>query len=262
MRVVLSTDSQILITICSDLSNDIKQQMKVNIMSSNQDASASKRRILNKAKSIDQQENLRLLQLFIKHGVRFTENMNGCFIDLTDADGEILNEVEEFLDMCIEVHAKNEERNAQIKQYTQEFEQYFVPVRTGGNGRPCNSCKENEFLNVIKNDKTLNSLEKSIMKENLKFSQSDSTNSDKLRKSITPKYNGLKARLLKNCRTASRNVPAFNANSLKAVTERHQTTESIKNSIDNDADIDVDGDCDDLNDEVEADVDHHDEDDD
>ena len=230
-------------------------------MSSNRDASASKRRVLSKAKSIDQQENLRLLQLFMRHGVRFTENMNGCFIDLTDVDSEILNEVEEFLDMCIEVHAKNEERNAQIKQYTQEFEQYFVPVRTGGNGRPCNQGKDNEFLNAIKNDKTLNSLEKSIMKENLKFSQNDSVDSEKIRKSITPKYNGLKARLLKSCRTASRNIPAFNANSLKTVTQRLENSESIKKSIDDadadaDADADVEGDIDDLHDEIEDDLDN------
>ena len=215
--------------------------------------------ISNKVKRIDQQENLRLLQLFIQHGVRFTENMNGCFIDLTDVDVKILNEADEFLDMCIEVHAKNEERTAQIKQYTQEFEQSFVPIRTTSNSRPCNQGKENEFLHAIKNDKTLNSLEKSIMKENLKFSLGDTNDGDKTRKSMTPKYSGLKARLLKNCRTATRNIPAFNANSVKKHTQALETLDPPPKSIEDEDDLGVEAvDIDDLNDDIDDEIDNND----
>lgn len=218
---------------------------------------ALQKSISNKVKRIDRHENLRLLQLFKKHGVRFTENMNGCFIDLTDVDVKILNEADEFLDMCIEVHMKNDERNAQIKQYTQEFEQSFVPIRTTGNNRPCNNQgRENEFLHAIKNDKNLNSLEKSIMKENLKFSLGSTGDGDKVRKSVTPKYSGLKARLLKNCRTATRNIPAFNANSIKSFTQPTENVSIAQTPVDDEDELDVEaGETDDVIDDIDDDID-------
>ena len=222
------------------------------------DSFALQKSIVNKARRIDAQESLRLLQMFIKHNIKFTENMNGCFIDLIDVDVEILNEVQDFLNMCIEVHAKNDERNAQINQYAQEFEQHYVPVRSDNNGRSSGQSKESEFLNAIKNDRNLNSLEKSIMKENLKFSLVEANDNDKSRKSITPKYSGLKARLLKNCRMATRNLPAFNANASSNVAETSDK-QSAKKTMDDDEDIDpdVEGEIDDMqDDDVEDDADN------
>ena len=220
------------------------------------DTFALQKNIVNKAKRIDNQESLRLLQMFVRHGIKFTENMNGCFIDLIDVDGKILVEVQEFLDMCIEVHTKNDERNAQIKQYAQEFEQHYVPVRSDNNGRSSGQSKESEFLNAIKNDRNLNSLEKSIMKENLKFSLVETSENDKTRKSITPKYSGLKARLLKNCRMATRNMPTSNANVANNVAEASEKLSSVKKPIDDDDEIDpdVEGEIDDIQDiDVEED---------
>ena len=222
------------------------------------DTFALQKSIVNKAKRIDAQESLRLLQMFMKYGIKFTENMNGCFIDLIDVDGQILSEVQDFLDMCIEVHTKNDERTAQIKQYAQEFEQHYVPVRLENNGKTSSQTKENEFLNAIKNDRNLNSLEKSIMKENLKFSLIENSDNDRTRKSITPKYSGLKARLLKNCRMATRNIPAFNANVASNVAEASEKL-LVKKAIDDDEDVDpdVEGEIDDLQDvDVEDDVDN------
>ncbi len=219
------------------------------------DTFALQKSIVSKAKRIDAQESLRLLQMFMKNGIKFTENMNGCFIDLIDVDAKFLMEVQDFLDMCIEVHTKNDERNAQIKQYAQEFaEQHYVPLRSD-NVKSSGQSKETEFLNAIKNDRNLNSLEKSIMKENLKFSLVEANNSDKTRKSITPKYSGLKARLLKNCRMATRNMPAFIANSSGNVADITDKS-AAKKPIDDDEDLDADieGEIDDLQD-IDADDD-------
>ena len=225
------------------------------------DTFALQKNIVYKAKRINGQESKRLLQMFMKHGIKFTENMNGCFIDLIDVDGKVLTEVQEFLDMCIEIHTKNDERNAQIKQYAQEFsEQHYVPVRSENNGRSSNQTKETEFLNAIKNDRNLNSLEKSIMKENLKFSLVEANENEKMRKSITPKYSGLKARLLKNCRTATRNMPALTAKTAGNVSEVAEKS-SAKKTIDDDedADPDIEGEIDDLQDiDIEDDVENAD----
>ena len=158
-----------------------------------------KRDLSNKVSRLSKRESLQLLKIFKNHKIKFTENFNGCYINIGLIEGETLDEVTAFVDMCFEVHNKNKIREEQIKKYEEEFEANPVAKTFKLDSSPY----ENAQLTAIKNDKFLNSLEKSIMTENLKNSLSDKA-SVCGKKSLTPKYTGARARLLKSCRLINR----------------------------------------------------------
>lgn len=158
-----------------------------------------KRGLSNKVSRLTKRECVQLLKIFKSHDIKVTENFNGCYINIGSLEGDILDEVAGFIDMCFEVHNKNKMREEQIKKYEEEFEASPI-MKTF---RLDSSPYENAQLTAIKNDKHLNSLEKSIMTENLKNSLSDKA-AVCGKKSLTPKYTGARARLLKSCRLINR----------------------------------------------------------
>ena len=199
---------------------------------------ARQKDIVNKAQRISTGESLQLLKMLIANGVNYTENMNGCFIDLSTVTERTLLKGQLFLDMCIKVHEENDQRSEQIKQYAQECEQHYVPVRP----EQLNRNPRHKEMDEI-NDSNLSSLEKSIMKENLRFSMAEEVAPDRGRKSVTPKFVGLKAKLLKNVR--SKVGPAGGSRSSAApalgagVAGKKETAED---EDDLDAYLDADGD--------------------
>lgn len=159
-----------------------------------------KRDFSSKVSRLSKRESIQLLKIFQKHNIKYTENFNGCYINIGHVDGDILDEITAFVDMCFEIQVKNKIREDQIKKYEEEFDTGHSSKTFHHESVPY----ENAQLTAIKNDKNLNSLEKSIMTENLKNSLSDKPQTIG-RKSLTPKYTGARARLLKSCRLVNIN---------------------------------------------------------
>lgn len=159
----------------------------------------NKREFVNKVGKLSKRECYQLLRILKVNNVKFTENLNGCYVNIGSIDNNIFEKISTFVNLCLDFQAKNNIRDETMRQLEEEFEINRAQYQEYPH-------HENEKLNAIKQDKNLNSLEKSIMKENLK--QSMTEKSDFVhRKSLTPKYSGIKARLLKNCRSITKPLP-------------------------------------------------------
>lgn len=156
-----------------------------------------KKELVSKVGKLCKRECLQLLKIIQKHEIKFTENQNGCFVNLGQIEPVVLDDISQFVDMCLEVQYKNDVRDQQIREFEEEFDTCNKPVYQEY------PHQENDFLSAIKKDKHLNSMEKSIMKENLKHSMAERPN-NLHKKSLTPKYSGVRARLWRNCRTINR----------------------------------------------------------
>ena len=160
-------------------------------------ALVNKKELVEQVSKLDRNECGQLLRIIRKHGLKYTENSNGCWVNISGLDDGPLQEIVKFVRMCFDVHRENENRDQQLRELTEEFSltkhvYHEYPAR------------ENDAFNAIKNDRNLNSLEKSIMKESLKTSMAASSGDIVATVSTGPKLSGTKARLLKSCRTINR----------------------------------------------------------
>ena len=161
------------------------------------DFSTMKKKLVSKVPKLSKKEWLKILKILQNNDVKFTENSNGCFVNLAIINDSVIEEIHNFVQMCLDFQMQNNERETQIKEFEEEFENCSKQVFQEY------PHPDNDKLSAIKKDKNLNSLEKSIMKENIKHAFSDKQNPIK-RKSLTPKYSGMRAKLFKNCRSTSR----------------------------------------------------------
>lgn len=166
-------------------------------MSDTGNLSCRKKELVSKVGKLSKRECLQLLKIIQKHEIKYTENQNGCFVNLGQVEPVVFDDISQFVDMCLEVQHKNDVRDQQIREFEEEFDTCNKPVYQEY------PHQENDFLSAIKKDKHLNSMEKSIMKENLKHSMAERP-SNLHKKSLTPKYSGVRARLLRSCRTINR----------------------------------------------------------
>lgn len=176
-----------------------------------------KRELVDKVAKLGKPEWKCVARILKKYDVRTTQNNNGIFVSLANIDESALKEMCEFVDRCFEIQQENEHRERQIKEFEEEieqFEQSNKPVFQES-GR-----KDFDLLHAIKSDRNLNALEKSVLKESLNNSLCDpSEESSTRKKSLTPKYTGSKARLLKLCRSNNRNLQTTNVSSVMARSE-------------------------------------------
>ena len=161
-----------------------------------------KRELVDRVAKLHKPECIQVLKIIKKHDVRYTENANGTFVSLANINPAALDEMCEFVNRCFEIQQENDHRAKQIKEFEEEMEQYEQCNKPDlhENGR-----KDFDLLHAIKNNRNLNSLEKAVMKESLNVSLSEKVDSSR-KKSLTPKYTGGKARLLKLCRSTNRNA--------------------------------------------------------
>lgn len=179
-------------------------------------SSHQKRELVERVSRLSKQECIQLYRIFQSHGVKFTENNNGVFINLAAVPNDVLQETFEFIELCIQDQVRNDCRDAKLREFEEEFDRYSRehPVLE-------NPKLEPDMLATINKDKSLNSLERSIMKENLNYLLTDKSDQS-VRKSQAPKYSGAKAqRLIRSCRTISRSqAPATSSNAEEAPTGR------------------------------------------
>ena len=170
--------------------------------------SHQKRELVERVSRLSKPECIQLYRIFQSHGVKFTENNNGVFINLAGVSNDVLKETFEFIQLCIDDQVRNDHRDAKLREYEEEFDRYARehPVLE-------NPKLEPDMLATINKDKSLNSLERSIMKENLNYLLTEKSDQS-VRKSQAPKYSGAKAqRLIRSCRTISRNqAPTTSSN--------------------------------------------------
>lgn len=175
-------------------------------------SSHQKRELVERVSRLSKQECIQLYRIFQSNGVKFTENNNGVFINLAAVSNHVLLETFEFIELCIEDQVRNDRRDAKLREFEEEFDRYSRehPVLE-------NPKLEPDMLATINKDKSLNSLERSIMKENLNYLLTDKSDQS-VRKSQAPKYSGAKAqRLIRSCRTISRSqAPATSSNADEA----------------------------------------------
>ncbi len=216
-----------------------------------------KKELVNKVGKLSSKECLQLFKIIRSNKIKYTENQNGCYVNIGTLQGSVLEEIKQFVDICLEVQAKDQMREQQIREFSEEFETYSTkPVYQEY------PHQDNDFLSAIKKDKNLNSLEKSIMKENLKHSMAERPEPMQ-RKSQTPRYSGVRARLLKNCRTYNRSiVTGFSQPSPESSKVCQKEVINNKTSDENRVDEDRRQDDNDMNhDEMDIDVVSIDEDD-
>lgn len=61
-------------------------------------------------------EYFQLLEIIKKNEITFSENINGCFIDLREVSNDIVNELEKILKMCEDKYKRKEQIKQSIKQ--------------------------------------------------------------------------------------------------------------------------------------------------
>ena len=161
-----------------------------------------KRELVERTDRLTPQECVQLFRIFQRHDTRYTENKNGVFLNLASVPAGLVDEAFRFIDLCVEDRERNEQRDAQLREYEIEFER-AAPAPAGV------PAQEQDMLTIIKNDKALNTLERSIMRQNLEDFLVTSEPAGAARKSAPPKFSGMKARLLRSCRTISRSQAAM-----------------------------------------------------
>ena len=80
-------------------------------------------KVVKQIESMGKEDHIQLLSIFKNNNIEVTENINGCFIDLTNIDCCILEEVQKYIDYVEkkktelnEVENQKEDLKKQIKE--------------------------------------------------------------------------------------------------------------------------------------------------
>ena len=80
-------------------------------------------KVVKHIESMGKEDHIQLLSIFKNNNIEVTENINGCFIDLTNINPSILEEVQKYIDYVdkkktelIEVENQKEDLKKQIKK--------------------------------------------------------------------------------------------------------------------------------------------------
>lgn len=54
--------------------------------------------LVKQIENFGKNEHIQILSILQRHNVEITENNNGCFVDMTEIDSNVLTEIKQFLD--------------------------------------------------------------------------------------------------------------------------------------------------------------------
>ena len=54
--------------------------------------------LVKQIENFGKSEHIQILSILQRHNVEITENNNGCFVDMTEIDSNVLKEIKKFLD--------------------------------------------------------------------------------------------------------------------------------------------------------------------
>lgn len=186
----------------SDEGNDLEENYSTEIISS-----SMKKDLLIKILLLTNNELLHVVKIIKQYNIKYTENNNGIFINLSNIDNHIVSKLYHYINLCYNHHKENEVRTNQINKLTEEILKCSITnennqVKLQNKGINQNQDK----LEDIKNNKNLNSLEKAIMRQNIANSYNNEyTNSHLENYKKSQKYTGIRARLFKTCKEISKN---------------------------------------------------------
>ncbi|RYZ78537.1 MAG: hypothetical protein EOP04_29505, partial [Proteobacteria bacterium] len=83
-----------------------------------------KKDLSEKVSKLSKKECLDLFRIIRARKVKYTENQNGCYVNIGPIDNDIIDEIKHFVDICLDFHAKNHIREQQMREFSQEFESY------------------------------------------------------------------------------------------------------------------------------------------
>ncbi len=82
-----------------------------------------KKDLIDRVRSLtDPTEHRQLLRVIIKSRVKFTENTNGCFIDLSKIDDRVINRLYQVVELCEQNREYNEKMNALLEETRKEVD--------------------------------------------------------------------------------------------------------------------------------------------
>lgn len=82
-----------------------------------------KKDLIDRVRSLtDANEHKQLLRVIIKSRIKFTENTNGCFIDLNKVDDKVINKLFQVVELCEQNRDYNEKMNALLEETRKEVD--------------------------------------------------------------------------------------------------------------------------------------------
>ena len=109
-----------------------------------------KEELIDKTKTITGvDENKQLLRVIIKNKIPFTENRNGCFIDLTNVPEKVINEMMEVIKLCEENIQYNEKYKKELNKARQNVDMLYEKKLQKINKKREKKKKENKNDSVL-----------------------------------------------------------------------------------------------------------------
>jgi len=82
-----------------------------------------KKDLIDRVRSLtDSNEHKQLLRVIIKNRIKFTENTNGCFIDLNKVDDKVIDKLFQVVELCEQNRDYNEKMNALLEETRKEVD--------------------------------------------------------------------------------------------------------------------------------------------
>ncbi|CAK0778493.1 hypothetical protein CVIRNUC_004609 [Coccomyxa viridis] len=160
----------------------------------------SRHNLIRQSEGLSRDEYRHIFRLFRDADVNFTENHNGILINLQKVDDEVVERVSAQVQQFHRMRSENSLREAQLKEYEDEMQGTAVPA-----SNPTIVTPPSNFFTEIRNAKNLNAMERSILKENHANSIAQSARPTVTqRRSMTRRYTGVQAKILRNCKNINR----------------------------------------------------------
>ena len=125
--------------------------------------------IIEQVEKLPEKDHEQIIRILIKHdGIKFSENTNGTFINISNLDGSIIREINEFVKKRLEAIRKDREREEKLRTYSEEFTRDYKESENDVDMElDLDGDNLHKVLQNIHDNKNLNNLEKAVIRDNI-----------------------------------------------------------------------------------------------